>query len=166
MGLFLLLLVCTVLLCSTLNISKNQTHQTQLCQPSVLPHSASEQEDSRRRRARTRLSVCLQSWPPEVQQPEMLNEIFKASVLSAVRWSRQTAGLHDVMPKPHTAFLIGSQRAGWSRGLGHCGLLRRYNALRLHIRVTSCLLHLTINHYWLLDFPYKAFSINHQAPGV
>lgn len=46
---------------------------------------ASEGEEER-----TRLSVSLQSWPPGVQQPENLNEIFRASVLSAVRWSRCT----------------------------------------------------------------------------
>lgn len=50
--------------------------------------------------------------PPEVQQPEILNEIFRASVLSAVRWSRQTEGLHDVMPKPYSSCVIGAHTAG------------------------------------------------------
>lgn len=39
----------------------------------------------------------------KVQQPETLNEIFKASVFSAVRLSRQTLGLHDVRPKPQSS---------------------------------------------------------------
>lgn len=39
---------------------------------------------------RTGLSVSWESWPPEVRQPESLNEIFNASASSAVRWSGQT----------------------------------------------------------------------------
>lgn len=102
------------------------------------PSPALEEEYDGGKEGRTRLSVSPQSWPPEVQQPEILNEIFKASVLSAVRWSRQTAGLHDVMPEPGTGCLIGLGRAGWSGDLCHCGLLRHYDAPRLHIRLVDC----------------------------
>ncbi len=72
-------------------------------QPALL-HQKRRRRRRRRRRVdggrqdRTMWSVSSQSWPPQVQQPENLNEIFRASVLSAVRWSRQTVGLHDVMP--------------------------------------------------------------------
>lgn len=48
--------------------------------------------------------LVLQAWPPGVQQPESLNEIFRASVLSAVK------GLHDVM----LCSPIGPAGARWS----------------------------------------------------
>lgn len=62
--------------------------------------------------------LVLQSWPPGVQQPESLNEIFKASVLSAVK------GLHDVMLRSP----IGPAGARWSRDQCCGGLLRHYGA--------------------------------------
>lgn len=88
-----------------------------LCRPYLLiSHGEEEEEDDDEGRRRP-------PWPPGVRQPENLNEILKASVasvLSAVRWSRQTVGLHDVMP----AVLLVLERAGWSADLGRCGLLR------------------------------------------
>lgn len=71
-----------------------------------------------------------------------LLSVFFFFFFSAVRWSRQTAGLHDVMPKLHTlSCVIGPWRSGWAGVLHHCGLLRHYKASRLHIRIMT-------SHYW------------------
>lgn len=81
---------------------------------------------------RTRLSVSTPPWPPGVQQPESLNEIFKSLgfYLQCVGRDAQSAW-YDVMP---AAWLVRAELCGQVTRAA-VGLLRHYGAPRLHIRL-------------------------------